>query len=491
MVATSPNLASSKPILVTGAGGWISSHVIYQLLEKGYKVRGTVRSLKASKYEFLSNYHPRCKTHLELVECDLLSDANWSEAVKGVEFVLHLASPFTFNYRDAEKELVRPAVEGVQRLFDAVTAHNTTCDTVDEAVKRIVLTSSVCSVVYGHSPERYACTRKLVLKDQEARAQKIRAQAAAESGSAALHPPSLETVTSSNEGGAIGKDAKDGRAQSAVNAVHAVNLPNHLGIPEYVNLPTGDTLGDFKLFTEDEFSNVDTIIGYELSKTKAELHAWELLKAHNEKCKEDGKGFELELTAMCPGFVFGPIFCKAHGYGESASQIQRIILKRYPFIPDINSAHVDVRDVADCHIRGFELPSEAVANKRFLLAADDGNLDFKQQAAIIAKHFKPYGFCPAQSTAPSFLLSVGQYLFPSVKAAVTKLPAVTYCSNTAARQTLGMTKWRSTEGALHAHCLTLIKYCVIEQRKVPQALLDSYRPYATDPVGNETEESST
>ena len=38
-------MISSKPILVTGASGFIAIHTIVQLLEQGYKVRGTVRSM--------------------------------------------------------------------------------------------------------------------------------------------------------------------------------------------------------------------------------------------------------------------------------------------------------------------------------------------------------------------------------------------------------------------------------------------------------------
>ena len=48
----------TKPICVTGASGFIATHLVEQLLEKGYKVRGTVRDNSPEglkKYEYLTN----------------------------------------------------------------------------------------------------------------------------------------------------------------------------------------------------------------------------------------------------------------------------------------------------------------------------------------------------------------------------------------------------------------------------------------------------
>jgi len=57
-----------SPILVTGASGYIASHLIKILLERGYRVRGTVRSLSNQrKNEFIYNLVPEKNDHLELV----------------------------------------------------------------------------------------------------------------------------------------------------------------------------------------------------------------------------------------------------------------------------------------------------------------------------------------------------------------------------------------------------------------------------------------
>ena len=49
-------MITEKPVCVTGGSGFIASHVVKQLLEKGYKVKGTVRNLEdRSKYSYLDN----------------------------------------------------------------------------------------------------------------------------------------------------------------------------------------------------------------------------------------------------------------------------------------------------------------------------------------------------------------------------------------------------------------------------------------------------
>lgn len=81
-------------VLVTGASGYIATHIVKQLLELGYKVRGTVRSLKdEKKVAPLRKLVENPKHDLELVEADLLNESSWLEAVKGCTYVLHTASP--------------------------------------------------------------------------------------------------------------------------------------------------------------------------------------------------------------------------------------------------------------------------------------------------------------------------------------------------------------------------------------------------------------
>ncbi len=86
----------SELVLVTGASGYIATHIVQQLLQLNYRVRGTVRSL--SNKQKVEPLHNLCNTKpkhaLELVEADLNDETSWIEAVKGCTYVLHTASPF-------------------------------------------------------------------------------------------------------------------------------------------------------------------------------------------------------------------------------------------------------------------------------------------------------------------------------------------------------------------------------------------------------------
>jgi dihydroflavonol-4-reductase len=131
-------------VLVTGASGYIAGHCIHELLEHGYRVRGTVRSLADSrKTEHLRRMATALGGSLELVEADLTSDRGWHEAVAGCTYVQHVASPFPAEVPKDENDLIRPAVDGATRVLEACAASGT--------VKRVVMTSSVAAVAFGHT----------------------------------------------------------------------------------------------------------------------------------------------------------------------------------------------------------------------------------------------------------------------------------------------------------------------------------------------------
>lgn len=136
---------SDKTILVTGISGFIAKHCALDLLQHGYRVRGTVRSVKKAD-EVKATLRQHCDTsRLEFVEADLLGDAGWDAAMQGIDGVLHLASPFILNEPKDPNELIRPAVEGTLRVLKAATA---------SGVKRFVQTSSMAAVMYGHPSNR-------------------------------------------------------------------------------------------------------------------------------------------------------------------------------------------------------------------------------------------------------------------------------------------------------------------------------------------------
>jgi len=129
---------------VTGASGFLASHVVKQLLEGGeVMVRGTVRNLaNEKKVAPLRKLAPEnAKYELELVEADLTNKESWVEAVKDCTYVIHVASPFPAENPRDEMEVIGPAVEGTKNVLEA-------CAKTKGGVKRVVLTSS-CAAIYA------------------------------------------------------------------------------------------------------------------------------------------------------------------------------------------------------------------------------------------------------------------------------------------------------------------------------------------------------
>ena len=130
-------------VLVTGASGYISTHIIQQLLKQGkFRVRGTVRSLASeSKIQPIKQLVPEAKYPLTLVEADLEQVECWVEAVKGCAYVIHVASPFPSKIPRDENDIIRPAVNGTLNVLRACSEAG--------CVKRVVLTSSIAAVSSG------------------------------------------------------------------------------------------------------------------------------------------------------------------------------------------------------------------------------------------------------------------------------------------------------------------------------------------------------
>lgn len=129
-------------VLVTGASGFIAMHTILELLRAGYRVRGTVRSeARADQVRKVLGRHTERDDRLELVLADLMSDDGWDAAVADCRFVLHVASPLPSKPPKDENELIVPARDGALRVLRAAVA---------AGVERVVMTSSVAAVVYGH-----------------------------------------------------------------------------------------------------------------------------------------------------------------------------------------------------------------------------------------------------------------------------------------------------------------------------------------------------
>jgi len=127
-------------VLVTGVSGYVGQHVAAELLRRGFEVVGTVRSLDKSEQTRVSIGRVASVDKLSFAVADLLADSGWAEAMAGCQFVMHVASPFILAEPRDENVLIRPAVEGTQRVLLAAK---------EAGVRRVILTSSVVAMTSG------------------------------------------------------------------------------------------------------------------------------------------------------------------------------------------------------------------------------------------------------------------------------------------------------------------------------------------------------
>ena len=251
---------SDELVLVTGGSGFVGAHCIVRLLNEGYRVRTTVRSLEreADVRAMVEEGGVESGDTLSFVAADLLADEGWPEAVAGCAFVLHIASPFPPNAPDDEDELITPAREGALRVLRAAR---------DAGVKRVVLTSSFAAIGYGQETTAHA-------------------------------------------------------------------------------------------FSEADWTDPDAdgVSAYVKSKTLAERAAWEFIAR---------EGGALELAVINPVGIFGPVL--GSDFSSSIQIVQQMLDGGMPTIPNLSTNIVDVRDVADLHLRAMTNP--AASGERFLAVA--------------------------------------------------------------------------------------------------------------------------
>ncbi|KAF2172611.1 hypothetical protein M409DRAFT_62378 [Zasmidium cellare ATCC 36951] len=126
--------------LVTGGNGFIAAHIIELLVERGDDVLVTVRSPQQG--DKVVEKHQGKAVQYAVVE-DITAEGAMDEVFstnKDIDYVLHTASPFTFVFQDAEKDMLKPAVQGTLETLRSVKAHGS-------KVKRVVVLSSVVSLM--------------------------------------------------------------------------------------------------------------------------------------------------------------------------------------------------------------------------------------------------------------------------------------------------------------------------------------------------------
>jgi dihydroflavonol-4-reductase len=148
-VMANPGITPTTPrglVVVTGGSGFIAGYCIAQLLNDGWRVRATLRTLK--QIEDVRSAIRKIAANASAIEFaadDLNSDAGWADAVARADYVLHVASPVPTVDPKSDDELVRPARDGTLRVLKAAR---------DGGVKRVVMTS----LILGDHP-RWASSR--------------------------------------------------------------------------------------------------------------------------------------------------------------------------------------------------------------------------------------------------------------------------------------------------------------------------------------------
>lgn len=250
-------MSGQGTVLVTGGTGYIGGWCIIGLLQQGYTVRTTVRSLsREAEVRASLGRMVDPGDRLSFFAADLMADAGWDEAAAGCDYVLHVASPLGVAEPKDPNELITPAREGAKRAVSAA---------IRAGVRRVVLTSSVAATSPG---------------------------------------------------------------------------------------TTGDSVADETVWTDTTKPGVSA---YSQSKTLAERAAWDLIGA------SDGV---TTLATVNPALVTGPVLSK--DFSESIQVVERLLTGRVPGLPRLGFNIVDVRDVADLHIRAMTAPE--AAGQRFIAA---------------------------------------------------------------------------------------------------------------------------
>ncbi|KAL0952716.1 hypothetical protein HGRIS_006951 [Hohenbuehelia grisea] len=127
-------------ILVTGVNGHLESTTALRLLQKGYRARGTVRTLQSAKYVTDGFIKLGVGDNFSLVEVANISALHaFAQAVKDADAVAHIASPVTLDATRPEEQYV-PAVEGSVNLLKTIVEYG-------PGVKKLIFMGSIGSVI--------------------------------------------------------------------------------------------------------------------------------------------------------------------------------------------------------------------------------------------------------------------------------------------------------------------------------------------------------
>lgn len=203
-----------------------------------------------------------------------------------------------------------------------------------------------------------------------------------------------------------------------------------------------------KVYTEEIWSNLDSrdIMPYQKSKTLAERAAWDFVKK---------EGRSLELAVVNPVAVFGPVL--GPDFSTSIQLVQRLLNGSLPGCPQLGFGVVDVRDVADLHLRVMADPK--AKGERFIAASPPEMRVVEMSKALRERMPEAAKKAPTREL-PNFLLKLIGWFDPAVALVVPELGKRKNMTNEKAKRLLGWQP-RSAVDALQATAESLIKFGLV------------------------------
>ena len=189
---------------------------------------------------------------------------------------------------------------------------------------------------------------------------------------------------------------------------------------------------------------------YNKSKVLAEKAAWDFME------KEGG---DLELSVINPMGIFGPSFSPVLSSGFEV--LKKVMDGSMKQIPNITLGIVDVRDVADLHIRAMINPA---ANGERFLALAGGILSLPEIALLLKTNLPAVSKNISTRRVPDWVVRIAALFNPLAKGIVPMLSRYRNASNEKARRVLGWQP-RSNEEAILASAKSLLKFNLITKNK--------------------------
>jgi dihydroflavonol-4-reductase len=203
-------------------------------------------------------------------------------------------------------------------------------------------------------------------------------------------------------------------------------------------------------FNESDWTNVDGdgLTAYAKSKTLAERAAWSFMGR---------EGGDMELAVVNPVGVFGPAL--GADFSTSIEIIRRMLDGALPGLPRITFGVVDVRDVADLHLRAMTRPE--AAGERFL-AVTGGFLSLREIALVLQQRLGDAARRVPTRELPDWLLRIVALVDKSVGQIVPELGKRKNATSEKATRVLGWTP-RSADEAIVSTAESLVRLGLVKK----------------------------